>query len=200
MRTAAASLAKHRKVALEDPMALVRVAHGTPTLAELIRWYIDTFETITNWQRSKQSHLELLERHTIERKSVDSSGGITIRKTALGWCAMRSIRPPGKLTNVASSTRPRPGRSSSDSPYERVHLSLRPKERRRCIHAGRANPRSWRGELRGTSPSLERTSGRRRAARERAVQCDRAHVGTRHARDRLNQISAGRLRALPLCS
>jgi hypothetical protein len=33
--------------------------------AELIRWYIDTFETISKWQRSKQAHLELLERHAL---------------------------------------------------------------------------------------------------------------------------------------
>jgi len=36
-----------------------------PTLAELIRWYIDTLETISKWQRSKQAHLELLERHAL---------------------------------------------------------------------------------------------------------------------------------------
>ena len=39
------------------------VQQGAPTLAELIRWYIDTFETISKWQRSKQTHLEFLERH-----------------------------------------------------------------------------------------------------------------------------------------
>ena len=47
-RTAALSWAKHREVALEDPAALVRVQQGAPTLAELIRWYIDTFETISH--------------------------------------------------------------------------------------------------------------------------------------------------------
>src|SRR5450631_1616684 len=46
-RTAALSWAKHREVALEDPAALTRLRHGAPTLAELIRWYIDTFETIS---------------------------------------------------------------------------------------------------------------------------------------------------------
>ncbi len=60
-RSAALSWAKHRKVVLEDPSALTRVQHAAPTLAELIRWYIDTFETISKWQRSKQAHLELLE-------------------------------------------------------------------------------------------------------------------------------------------
>jgi integrase len=64
-RTAALSWAKHREVALEDPAALTRHRHGAPTLAELIHWYIETFETISRWQRSKQTHLEFLERHSL---------------------------------------------------------------------------------------------------------------------------------------
>ncbi len=64
-RTAALSWAKHREVALENPAELVRLRVSTPTLAELIRWYIDTFETISRWQRSKQTHLEFLERHPL---------------------------------------------------------------------------------------------------------------------------------------
>ena len=64
-RTAALSWAKHREIALEDPAELVRLRLSTPTLAELIRWYIDTFETISRWQRSKQIHLEFLERHSL---------------------------------------------------------------------------------------------------------------------------------------
>jgi|SRR5580698_2895783 hypothetical protein len=59
-RVAAVTWAKHREVVLEDPSALTRVQHGAPSLAALIRWYIDTFETISKWQRSKQAHLELL--------------------------------------------------------------------------------------------------------------------------------------------
>jgi hypothetical protein len=54
-RTAALSWAKHREVALEDPAELTRLRVSTPTLAELIRWYIDTFERISRWQRSKQT-------------------------------------------------------------------------------------------------------------------------------------------------
>jgi integrase len=65
LRTAATSWAKHREVALEHPGALTRVNHGTPTLAELIRWYIETFESVSKWQRSKQAHLEFLERHAL---------------------------------------------------------------------------------------------------------------------------------------
>jgi len=64
-RTAALSWAKHREVALEDPAELTRLRQSPATLAELIRWYIDTFETISRWQRSKQTHLEFLERHTL---------------------------------------------------------------------------------------------------------------------------------------
>lgn len=42
-RSAALSWAKHREVSLEDPSALIRVQEGAPTIAELIRWYIDNF-------------------------------------------------------------------------------------------------------------------------------------------------------------
>lgn len=64
-RTAALSGAKHREVVLENPGELARLRLSTPTLAELIRWYIETFETISGWQRSKQTPLEFLERHTL---------------------------------------------------------------------------------------------------------------------------------------
>jgi hypothetical protein len=45
--------------------AALRKQHAPVTLAALIRWYIETFETISKWQRSYQSHLEFLERHAI---------------------------------------------------------------------------------------------------------------------------------------
>ena len=64
-RSAAVSWAKHREVELANPGALTRIQQTAPTLGELIRWYIDTFETISKWQRSKQTHLEFLERHPI---------------------------------------------------------------------------------------------------------------------------------------
>ena len=64
-RSAASTWARHREVELENPSALKRKQHATVTLAELIRWYIETFETISKWQRSKQAHLEFLERHRI---------------------------------------------------------------------------------------------------------------------------------------
>jgi integrase len=61
-RSAAVSWAKHREVELEDPYALAQVKQGATTVAELIRWYIETFQTISKWQRSKQAHLQFLER------------------------------------------------------------------------------------------------------------------------------------------
>ena len=70
LRTAAISWAKHREVELEKPGSLYRAQHGTPTLAELIRWYIDSFETISRWQRSKQTHLEFLEHHAIGKANA----------------------------------------------------------------------------------------------------------------------------------
>jgi hypothetical protein len=69
-RTAALSWARHREVALEDPATLVREQQGAPTLAELIRWYIATFETISKWQRSKQTHLEFFERHALDKTNA----------------------------------------------------------------------------------------------------------------------------------
>jgi hypothetical protein len=56
------SWARHRLVELENPGALAQVRHGAPTFAELIRWHIDTFETISKWQRSRQTHLEFRSR------------------------------------------------------------------------------------------------------------------------------------------
>jgi hypothetical protein len=64
-RPTALSWAKHREVSLEDPSALTRVQQGAPTLAELVRWYIDNFENLSKWQRSKHAHLEFLDRHAL---------------------------------------------------------------------------------------------------------------------------------------
>jgi hypothetical protein len=66
-RAAALAWAKHQEVSLEDPAAFARAQHGVPSLAELIRWYIDTFEQVSKWQRSKQTHLEFLENHLISQ-------------------------------------------------------------------------------------------------------------------------------------
>src|SRR5579859_192052 len=70
LRSAAEKWAKSREVALEDPTALIRAQDGAPALGELIRWYIDTFKPIANWQRTKQTTLEFLEKHTIGRSNA----------------------------------------------------------------------------------------------------------------------------------
>ncbi len=77
-RAAAVTWAKHREVVLEDPSALTRVEHGAPTLSELIRCYIATFETVSTWQRSKQTRLEFLERHALGK-----SNALTLTSAAL---------------------------------------------------------------------------------------------------------------------
>ncbi len=69
-RSAALSWAKYREVELEG-QALPGGGRRDPvTLGELIRWYIDTFESISRWQRSKQTHLEFLERHRIGKSNI----------------------------------------------------------------------------------------------------------------------------------
>jgi hypothetical protein len=35
------------------------------TVADLVRWYIEIFQTIWRWQRTKQAHLESLERYAL---------------------------------------------------------------------------------------------------------------------------------------
>jgi len=51
-RTAALSWARCREVELENPTALTRKQHSTVTLAELVRWYIETFEA-SSWLNPK---------------------------------------------------------------------------------------------------------------------------------------------------
>ena len=64
-RAAALSWAKHREVELEQPGALERAQQGELSLGSLVRWYIDSFCEISNWQRTKQTSLEFLEKHQI---------------------------------------------------------------------------------------------------------------------------------------
>lgn len=69
-RAAALSWAKHREVELEKPGALDQVQKQDFSLGALIRWYIDTFCEISNWQRTKQTSLEFLENHSISAVRV----------------------------------------------------------------------------------------------------------------------------------
>lgn len=64
-RSAALRWGKHREIALEDPAAFVRAQQGARTLAELVGWYIEKFESISKWQRSKQAGLKFLTNHPI---------------------------------------------------------------------------------------------------------------------------------------
>jgi hypothetical protein len=83
-RSAAASWAKHREAALEDPTTFIRGRQGMPTLAELIRWYIANFEHVSKWQRSKQAHLKFLERHALGKsKPFDLTSSCIDRSRAL---------------------------------------------------------------------------------------------------------------------
>ncbi|HEX4267796.1 MAG TPA: hypothetical protein VHY36_07920 [Steroidobacteraceae bacterium] len=68
-RAAALTWARHREVELEDPAALIRARHNTQSLARLIRWYIDRFESVSKWQRRKQTHLQFLQRHQISKSN-----------------------------------------------------------------------------------------------------------------------------------
>jgi len=62
-RTAAVSRARHREVALESPMELAKDRKPEKaTLGQIIRWYIDNFQQVSRWQRTKQAHLKFLER------------------------------------------------------------------------------------------------------------------------------------------
>jgi len=93
-RSAALSWARHREVELENQAAPGRKQHGPISLAALIRWYIETFETISKWQLSKQSHLEFLERAKRAQRCVSSArratvcGGRRLRKSR-SWALLR---------------------------------------------------------------------------------------------------------------
>jgi hypothetical protein len=69
-KTAAKGWAKSREVELEDPGSLARAQQGDTSLSSIIRWYIDAFESISKWQRGKQSGLEFLEKHSIGQVDV----------------------------------------------------------------------------------------------------------------------------------
>jgi hypothetical protein len=71
-RSAAEKWAKTREVALEDPTALTKAQQGERSLSSLIRWYIDSFSSISRWQRTKQAQLEFLEKHSTGKGNVFS--------------------------------------------------------------------------------------------------------------------------------
>jgi hypothetical protein len=64
-RSAAKRWAKHRELSLEKPSNLARAQQPLTKLSILVRWYIDSFQQISRWQRSKQAQLTFLEKHPI---------------------------------------------------------------------------------------------------------------------------------------
>jgi integrase len=77
-RAAAEKWARAREVELEDPSALIRACAGDVTLASLIRWYIENFQHISKWQRTKQSQLRFLEKHPIGSLNALSISAATL--------------------------------------------------------------------------------------------------------------------------
>lgn len=78
-RAAAEKWARAREVELEDPTALLRAQEGDITLASLIRWYIDSFQNVSNWQRTKQCQLQFLEKHPIGQvDAVKLTSGVLV--------------------------------------------------------------------------------------------------------------------------
>lgn len=59
-RSAALSWARHRDVALGNPAELTLLRKGATTLAEPIHWYIETIETVSQWQRHKPEFPEFI--------------------------------------------------------------------------------------------------------------------------------------------
>lgn len=77
-RSAAERWGKHREVDLENPANLVRAQQPSTKLSNLIRWYIDSFQHVSKWQRSKQSQLEFLEKHLIGTADALHLGSATL--------------------------------------------------------------------------------------------------------------------------
>jgi hypothetical protein len=89
-----------------------------PTLAFLIRWYIDNFKTITPWGRTKQTSLEYLERHDIGKLDAPTLAApvlvdhVRARRAAgaapctvsndLTWigCALRAAKDSGEYVGI----------------------------------------------------------------------------------------------------
>jgi len=56
---------RQREIELENPAALIWAHQGSQSLGALILWYIDEFEQVSEWQRSKGQHLRLLGKQPI---------------------------------------------------------------------------------------------------------------------------------------
>ncbi|HMN44645.1 MAG TPA: tyrosine-type recombinase/integrase [Povalibacter sp.] len=93
-RAAAEKWAKAREVALESPGELARSQFGEATLKSLIRWYIDDFRELSKWQRTKQSQLEFLEKHSLGAKNALALTAATL----VDHIRLRRMRGAGPAT------------------------------------------------------------------------------------------------------
>lgn len=59
--------ARRREVELEEPGALQRAQVGELSLGDLLKWYVETFEEQSKWQRSKGSDLKRLQNEEIAK-------------------------------------------------------------------------------------------------------------------------------------
>jgi len=98
-KTAAKAWAQNREVQLKDPKVLAAAKAGDLTLATLIRWYIETFESISPWLRSKQCALEFLEGHPIgQTDPLTLTADVLIMYDSDGSAAF--VRPPSGMTSA----------------------------------------------------------------------------------------------------
>ena len=118
-RADAEQWAKDREDALNDPAAPDRAPPASgPTLAVLIRWYINSFSTVTPWGRTKQTSLEYLERHPIgkigatglnpamlvehirARRAHGASGPTAGNDLTWIGCVLRAAKDCGRCSNI----------------------------------------------------------------------------------------------------
>lgn len=89
---------KRREDELKNPAARARqIEPGSPTLADLIEWYSETFGPLNPWSRTKQSQLEFLGRHAIGKADAQ---GLT---TAILVDHIRSRRAAGASPSTAAN-------------------------------------------------------------------------------------------------
>lgn len=64
--------AKRREVELERPGGLAKAKAGDTTIGALLKWYVEEFEKVSKWQRSKGADLKRLQGQSIaEASAVD---------------------------------------------------------------------------------------------------------------------------------
>jgi hypothetical protein len=68
--TPARNWAAGRELELEKPTVLNEARKSPVALGNLIRWYRETFERVSNWRRTKTQHLRFLENHPLAAINV----------------------------------------------------------------------------------------------------------------------------------